>query len=231
MLVIRMNKDELVREIADDFRQVKLFVDMRSEMLYNRVHRKGERHISEKFRTRNGNEWTWMLDYEEGKAMLTFFTTINTKFWRFVFKPQVTPRGFILMAYLPHFFKRYRERMKIGSKPTPMQLIRKYFRRNSNATEEFRKNGRIEISSADGVGLGNIISLRIRLLRTFITRDMAYGDQEERFAEQEEYRRKTVEGYPIYGDEVHNELREFGLSEADLMEKWKEYFQEQLTEE
>ena len=41
-----MNKDELAREIAEDFRQVKLFVNMRSEMLYNRVHRKGEQHIS-----------------------------------------------------------------------------------------------------------------------------------------------------------------------------------------
>jgi hypothetical protein len=31
---------------------------------------------------------------------------------------------------------------------------------------------------------------------------------------------------PIYSDEVRNELREFGMSEKDLMEKWKEYFNE-----
>ena len=172
-----------------------------------------------------------MLDVDDKEnAAMTFFTTINTKFGRFVFKPQVTPHGFILLVYLPHFFKRYRERMKLGSKLKTMQLIRKFFRRNGNATQEYRGKGRIEITSADGVGLGNFVSLRIRLLRTFITRDMAYGAQEERFASQEEYRQKAIENNPIYGDEVQNELREFGLSEDDLREKWKEYFKEQEKE-
>ena len=60
---------------------------------------------------------------------------------------------------------------------------------------------------------------------------MAYGDQEERFATQEEFRKKVIEGSPIYGDEVHNELREFGLSEEDLMVKWKEYFEEKQIKE
>lgn len=231
MLLISMNKEELTRQIAEDFLQVKQYTDLHSEAIRGRVWRKGERHICEKWKSKNGNEWTWMLDMDdEYNAMMTFFTTIDTQSGRFVFKPQVTPHGFILLVYLPHFFKRYRERMKMGSKLTPMQLIRKYFRRNGNATQEYRGKGRIEITSADGVGLGNYVSLRIRLLRTFITRDMAYGSQEERFASQEEYRQKVIEGRPIYGDDVHNELREFGLSEADLLEKWKEYFNEESKE-
>lgn len=231
MLLISMNKEELTRQIAEDFLQVKQYTDLHSEAIRGRVWRKGERHICEKWKSKNGNEWTWMLDMDdEYNAMMTFFTTIDTQSGRFVFKPQVTPHGFILLVYLPHFFKRYRERMKMGSKLTPMQLIRKYFRRNGNATQEYRGKGRIEITSADGVGLGNFVSLRIRLLRTFITRDMAYGAQEERFASQEEYRQKVIEGRPIYGDDVHNELREFGLSEADLLEKWKEYFNEESKE-
>lgn len=231
MLLISMNKEELTRQIAEDFLQVKQYTDLHSEAIRGRVWRKGERHICEKWKSKNGNEWTWMLDIDyEYNAMMTFFTTIDTQSGRFVFKPQVTPHGFILLVYLPHFFKRYRERMKMGSKLTPMQLIRKYFRRNGNATQEYRGKGRIEITSADGVGLGNYVSLRIRLLRTFITRDMAYGSQEERFASQEEYRQKVIEGRPIYGDDVHNELREFGLSEADLLEKWKEYFNEESKE-
>ncbi len=226
-----MSKEELTQQIAEDFLQVKQYTDLHTEAIRGRVWRKGERHICEKWKSKNGNEWTWMLDVDdEYNAAMTFFTTIDTQFGRFVFKPQVTPHGFILLAYLPHFFKRYRERMKLGSKLTPMQLIRKYFRRNGNATQEYRGKGRIEITSADGVGLGNYVSLRIRLLRTFITRDMAYGSQEERFASQEEYRQKVIEGRPIYGDDVHNELREFGLSEADLLEKWKEYFNEESKE-
>lgn len=231
MLVISMNKEELTRQVAEDFLEVKHFTDLRGYALRDRVYRKGERHISETFKTKNGNEWTWMLDVDDKEnAAMTFFTTINTKFGRFVFKPQVTPHGFILLVYLPHFFKRYRERMKLGLKLKTMQLIRKFFRRNGNATQEYRGKGRIEITSADGVGLGNFVSLRIRLLRTFITRDMAYGAQEERFASQEEYRQKAIENNPIYGDEVQNELREFGLSEDDLREKWKEYFKEQEKE-
>lgn len=232
MLLMSMNKEELTAQIAEDFVQIKQYTDLRTQLIRDRVYRKGERHICDTWRSKNNNEWTWMVDLEKGTdAMLTFFTTINTKYGRFVFKPQVTNHGFILLAYIPHFFKRYRERMKMGTKLTTMQLIRKYFRRNGNATEEYRGKGRIEISSADGVCLGNIVSLRIRLLRTFITRDMAYGDQEERFATQEEFRKKVIEGSPIYGDEVHNELREFGLSEADLMVKWKEYFEEKQIKE
>ena len=231
MLLISMSKEELTRQIAEDFLQIKQYTDLHTEAIRGRVWRKGERHICEKFKTKNGNEWTWMLDMDEGThAMMTYFTTIDTQYGRFVFKPQVTPHGFILLAYLPHFFKRYRERMKMGSKLSPMQLIRKYFRRNNNATQEYRGKGKIEITSADGVGLGNYASLRIRLLRTFITRDMAHGAQEDRFASQEEYRREVIEGRPIYGDEVHNELREFGLSEEDLLEKWKEYFKEESKE-
>ena len=231
MLVISMNKDELTRQIAEDFIQLKHYTDLRSEAISGRVWRKGERHICEKWVSKNNNEWTWMFDVDDnGQAMLTFFTTIDSRYGRYVFKPQVTPHGFILLVYLPHFFKRYRERMKLGSKLTTMHLIRKYFRRNNNATQEYRGKGRIEITSADGVGLGNYVSIRIRLLRTFITRDMAYGSQEERFANQEDYRQKMVDGRPIYGDEVHNELLEFGLSEADLLEKWKEYYQEESIE-
>ena len=226
-----MNKEELTQQVAEDFLQVKHFTDLRTETLRDLVWRKGQRHICENWKSKNGNVWTWMLDIEdEDQAMMTFFTTINTDNGLFVFKPQVTPQGFILIVYLPHFFKRYRERMKLGLKLKTLQVIRKYFRRNGNATQEYRGKGRIEITSADGVGLGNFVSLRIRLLRTFITRDMAYGDQEERFASQEEFRQKVIEGHPIYGDEVHNELREFGLSEQDLFEKWKEYYQEQKEE-
>ena len=231
MLIMSMNKEELTQQVAEDFLQVKHFTDLRTETLRDLVWRKGQRHICENWKSKNGNVWTWMLDIEgEDQAMMTFFTTINTDNGLFVFKPQVTPQGFILIVYLPHFFKRYRERMKLGLKLKTLQVIRKYFRRNGNATQEYRGKGRIEITSADGVGLGNFVSLRIRLLRTFITRDMAYGDQEERFASQEEFRQKVIEGHPIYGDEVHNELREFGLSEQDLFEKWKEYYQEQKEE-
>lgn len=232
MLLMSMNKEELTAQIAEDFLQIKQYTDLRTQLIRDRVNRKGERHICDTWRSKNNNEWTLMIDVDKGTdAMLTFFTTINTKYGRFVFKPQVTNHGFILLAYIPHFFKRYRERMKMGTKLTTMQLIRKYFRRNGNATEDYRGKGRIEISSADGVCLGNIVSLRIRLLRTFITRDMAYGDQEERFATQEAFRKEVIEGSPIYGDEVHNELREFGLSEADLMVKWKEYFEEKQIKE
>ena len=231
MLIMSMNKEELTQQVAEDFLQVKHYTDLRTETLRDLVWRKGQRHICENWKSKNGNVWTWMLDIEgEDQAMMTFFTTINTDNGLFVFKPQVTPQGFILIVYLPHFFKRYRERMKLGPKLKTLQVIRKYFRRNGNATQEYRGKGRIEITSADGVGLGNFVSLRIRLLRTFITRDMAYGDQEERFASQEEFRQKVIEGNPIYGDEVHNELREFGLSEQDLFEKWKEYYQEQKEE-
>ena len=218
-----MNKEEMSHQIALDFLEVKRYTDIHSMVLKDRITRKKEKHICETYRTKNGNDWTWMIDYDgKHNANMTFFTTISTTMGRFVFKPQPTERGFIILVFMPHFFKRYRQRMKLGRKLTPMQLIRRYLRRNTNGVHEYREKGRIEFHSADGVGLGNIISLRMRLLRTFITREMAYGEQEERFAENEQSRIEQVESMPKFSDEVQAELREFGLSEKDLAEKWKE---------
>ena len=119
-----MNKEELTQQVAEDFLQVKHYTDLRTETLRDLVWRKGQRHICDNWKSKNGNVWTWMLDIEgEDQAMMTFFTTINTDNGLFVFKPQVTPQGFILIVYLPHFFKRYRERMKLGPKLKTLQVM------------------------------------------------------------------------------------------------------------
>lgn len=223
-----MNKDEMAKELLNDLALLKRFTDTRQYLVADMFVRKKMSHITDTWKSPKGNLWTWMCEINKDlKASMTFFTTINSRYGRYVFKPQITPYGFIIIVYLPHFFKRYRERTHTGTKLTTMQLIRRYFRRNNNAVAENRGKGRIEVATAEGVGLGNFINLRTRLLRTFITRDMAYGSQENRFHEQEEQRRTRVEGHLIDCDEVVLELTELGLSEETLEQKWKEYLEQQ----
>ena len=226
MLTMSMSKDELARQIAYDFRQLKRWVDLRADSHYNRIWRRGERHLTDSWISHNGNEWTWMIDAtSDERASLTFFTTINTDVGRFVFKPQITDTGFIILAFLPHFYKRYRERMKLGPKLKPLALIRRYFRNNATAVQTVKKDGRIEMTTDEGIGLGHFLNWNIRLLRTFITPDMAYDGQIERFADSEAMRKEQCMNKPIYSDEVQRELRMFGLCAADLMAKFKEEHQ------
>ena len=45
MLLMSMNKEELTAQIAEDFLQIKQYTDLRTQLIRDRVYRKGERHI------------------------------------------------------------------------------------------------------------------------------------------------------------------------------------------
>lgn len=93
-------------------------------------------------------------------------------------------------TYLPHFFDKYAERMNLDK--TGVDLIKHFFRHNHVADNDFTKtlSGKgsrdtdtIHMCFGEGVGMGQVLSNRHALLKTFITYDMTSQNQEEVFTD------------------------------------------------
>ena len=118
---------------------------------------------------------------------------INKKNGRFAVMPFFQNTGEIpyFFIFLPHFFQRFADRAKIPL--TGEELIRRFFQYNVNFSIERRKKiisdtqYAIEVTatSHEGVALGYQLSDGSFFLKTFITYDMAKGDQIESFRESE----------------------------------------------
>ncbi|MGL5682549.1 MAG: hypothetical protein ACRDDZ_05765 [Marinifilaceae bacterium] len=86
-----------------------------------------------------------------------------------------------LIFYPPHFFSRYAERCDINL--TGIELIKRYFKLNAGYAFHFVTNsdGGLFGITDEGVGLGYTTMQGDVLFKTFISHDMAKGDQEEIF--------------------------------------------------
>ena len=56
-------------------------------------------------------------------------------------------------------------------------------------------------------------------MNTFITFDMAYGGQVRRFDKSIKKRKAVCDPRVIYSDEVQKELREFGMTDKEILEQ------------
>lgn len=109
--------------------------------------------------------------------------------------------------FLPHFFQRFAERIKIDS--TGEDLIRRYFQYNANFGIDIKKEMVSETkytilatgTSTEGVALGHQLADGSFLFKTFITYEMSKGEQVDTFAKSEENRMQGHE----------NLLKELGL--------------------
>ncbi|MGJ1205503.1 hypothetical protein [Sphingobacterium lactis] len=93
-----------------------------------------------------------------------------------------------IARFSPHFFARYRQRFKVEK--TGMDLRKHFFRKNHSFSCDFQKNtgeraitpGRRMVGiSEEGVALGFIHSEYAIAFKTFITKEMARGEQVEHF--------------------------------------------------
>lgn len=224
MLLKQMNKDEIHKEVSSDMQFINRYVMVRCASLnYWAKHAKINESTTITWKSPAGNEWYIMLIRSGKKEVSTvYFTTINGDFGRYVLKPQLTPHGFCIVWFLPHFFKRYRERMKLGRKLSTMQVIKRFMKYNKTGHSVMHDDGGVETTFQDGIGLGSVISLRQRLMRTFITYGMAYGDQVKRFSFSDEHRRTQCDKYGFYTNEVISEMKDIGLSDEDIINKYNE---------
>ena len=225
MLVIGMKPHEMMTELSADFNVLQRYIATKGAAVKTAFDRdKNLRQMLYDWTSKRGNKWHIMLNIDGEHLAITYWTTMDSRYGRFVMKIQLTNVGYILFVFLPHFFRRYRERMNLGDKMTTEQVVRRYFRRNGYGNYGVNRVGEMEIATADGVGLGISLGIRERLMKTFITFEMAKGDQVERFAQQDEERKKFQRKRQLFPDEeVHNEMMALGLSDEEIC---KQYLQE-----
>ena len=230
MLITGMNPKELLTEASEDLRRVAAWFPSRYAIVERWItkQKKLPEWYCTEYKSARNNLWKLMWCIEDKRTRtgpLVEYTIINGRFGRYVVKPQAQHSGFTIMVYIPHFFKRYRERLNLGDKLTPEQVIRRYLRRNTCGMNT-GKDLDVEVTTKEGIALGNIIFHRLILIRTFITYEMAKGKQIKRFDEGHEKMCK-MGAVSMYDEDVVAEMKEIGINAAEFAKKMEEYKQKQ----
>lgn len=197
-----MNYDEIKEEVRKDIPLVLDLSDKRNQKVRRAVLK------SQLFPVRlytfvtSPNKNRWLLTWEAysrknigDNILFAMVCLINTNRGRIAVMPSVqdllNPRYFI---FLPHFFQRFAERT--GIELTGEDLMRRFFQYNANFSIETRKRMVTENqyaieatgTSEEGVALGYQLADGSFFFKTFISYEMAKGEQVEEFRESESKR-------------------------------------------
>ena len=226
-----MKPQELLAEVSDDLKKIAAWFPSQHAIAHRwMLKQKLPAWFCTQYKSARNNVWKIMWEIQSRKfptGAMVEYTTINGKHGRFVIKPQISAGGFFIILYIPHFFKRYRERMKLGDKLKPEQLIRRYLRNNTTGFNTGKKLN-VEVTTKEGIALGNVIYKRLVIINTFITYDMSYGKQVERFNDGRE-RADNVGYVEMYDEDVVSEMREIGIDAKDFATKVQEKVKEKLN--
>ena len=194
MITPQMTQAEMVREVLTDAK----WANGQASMLvrgtwrkFRDMSRQGQAVHTEVREARSplGNEWIIIVtrDMKETPVpMISTYTTMQSPEGIYAVQPLSSDEiGTEVSIFTPHFFRRYRERMGLGDELTTRQLIRRYMKRNLNGhiqkqPYKYKEHTSWMMSVKDGVALGYYVSLRLMMMKTFVTRDMAYAGRQER---------------------------------------------------
>ena len=152
------------------------------------------------------NRWLYILaahskkDYDD-TSMVTFVLTFRDqqgKTWAMMqstFKDNP-----LVIFYTPHLFARYNQRMNLNLKGE--DLIYRYFKFNASASysikttmiDETQYKQEITATTLEGVSMGLRATVGV-LLKTFISYEMAKGEQIEQFMRSEQIRKEMEVEY------------------------------------
>ena len=232
MLITGLKPYELAREVISDMRRLDgwIFTQHSSFQRWLASNRKAEWYATQ-WKSPNHNLWKVMLHTfgfkEKMEDRYIAYTLVNGRYGRYLVRPMSGSSGFFLIIYIPHFFKRYRQRMNLGDKLKPEQLMRRYMRNNITAYN-VGDNGDVEIVTEEGIALGYFIFPRLMFVKTFITHEMSKGDQIERYGDGLA-KVHDDKDYPE-SDYAQNEIRDFVGNLEDYTKRYKEFEQKHKQE-
>lgn len=207
MIVSQMTESELLEEIRIDLPNV-VRMSNTKENKVRRIIKKSVLfpvYIHSFVTSPRKNKWLILWEARSKKnigdnSLITFICYQETPHGRYVYMPTWNNDSLILIVYPPHFFSRFSCRMSLDM--AGVNLIRRYFERNNSYTFEaeeelvsgnlFQRN--IYGSSLEGVAMGiEVVGYDIILFKTFITYDLARGQQITLFARNEDIRKEIHE--------------------------------------
>lgn len=203
MLTTGMTIKEVVAEIKTDMVQILNMLNYR-ENNYKRAVLKATRFpllfSPFYFTSKRKNEWIIIIEAPTKKAIrsdmgkITFVLLMNTNIGYYVYMPSWVNGQMHVIAYPPHFFSRFRERMNLEL--TGKELIAEYFSYNASYVFDIKnviindcEICEIAASSKHGVGLGTAMEGGV-FLKTFVTYDMLKGEQIQKYTENENIRKE-----------------------------------------
>lgn len=233
MIVQSMNHDEIFNEISEDLNYV--------FRKYHYVKKDLERYARKltKFPTVQFTEYTsprrnrWLYitvfhrrNIHNGGAGVSFACVQKADKGGFTIHEVVVNKykEEYLVTYHPHFFDRYKQHMK--SDKTGIDLIKHFFRNNlvgeTDVTDAYsgkksRDKDAYHVCYNEGIGLGEVLGANHAQLTTYITYDMAMGEQKKAFD-------KLRKNNELIGKE-HKEMW-YGDKELDIEDYIDEHYDE-----
>ena len=210
MIVSGMTYDEIITEVSKDVADV-FELSCKKDAKIKRIVQKSQTFPVRlySFVTSSPNKNRWLLTWEAhsrkhvgDNILFAMICIINNKNGRIAIMPSFQnlqhPLFFI---FLPHFFQRFAERMQIDA--TGEELIRRFFQFNVNFSIDTRRqmisNTQFVIeataTSPEGISLGYQLADGSFFFKTFITYEMAKGEQIEAFRTSELRRVESHEGF------------------------------------
>lgn len=209
MIIPTMSYAEIISEIKQDIP----YIFELSEKKDQKVKRLVQKSAIFPFRlhsfvsSRNHNRWllTWEAHTRKNHGDNILFSMaciFNNANGRFVVMPYFQDgHSLSFIIFLPHFFQRFAERMHLSL--TGEDLIRRYLQYNINfsiKTKEVlvshtKKAIEVQCTSAEGVALGYQLLDGSFFFKTFISYEMAKGNQIEDFAKSEENRQEYYDDF------------------------------------
>ena len=200
MLTAQMNVEEVVHELMADVGWLESYQTMQAKVIGKELVRMGTLPatvVKQARSPKTKNEWTLLWTIRKDRPLIPFaayYTTLQDEDGIYVYKPIISEDGLRIIVLQPHVFRRYRERLDLGDKLKPGQLIRRFMKLNLSGS--FMPSGKYKdepswsLCTEEGVVLGIYISERVFLGRTFIKYDMAHeGRQADTLREGDENRR------------------------------------------
>lgn len=208
MIIPTFTPEQIVGEFDKDLANIFYYVDHQKQRL-RRAAQKAQKfpvsihgwHVSPM-----KNKWLYILsapskkDYDD-TSMVTFVMTFRDhqgKTWAMM--RSFVQKQSIVLFYTPHLFSRYNNRMNLNL--IGDDIIYHYFKYNSFASfgvkntmineNQYRQD--ITATSNEGVSLG-VGTPEGALLKTFISYEMAKGEQIEQFMMSEQIRKEMEEKY------------------------------------
>lgn len=219
-----MSDDELFEEVYRQWESVYPYSLRRAEAFLHTSFKSKAQSVYH--HPKDGNRWMMLLKIRKkpgkradcGCTFVCLHRDGKGRIWALVPYERTCRK---LLKFMPHFFSRETQR-NLESKYAPathivdedgsLNAIRHFFVRNSYYFIEAQdKPGvdqcacageRLYVSMPDGVGCGEASTGRVALVKTFISYEQAYEDQELKFLHGEEYCKMQVfahEGYSFAG--------------------------------
>lgn len=204
MLVPSMTWDEIIKEVTSDYIFVLKYMTAKIHGTSLRMKRMNEKCLVETYhiKTERMNEWSVVLNIRPGVCQSNIYLKSFDDSGIVAYKITADNDSFLLVKFSTHFFKRYKERMKLDI-VKPEQVVKHFFKNNVDerrcTTNPDENDARVTFFSyPNGLGIGRFDQAKqIVHIKTFIAADTFTNQQKNLVDYMKDEERQTTENLSV----------------------------------